>query len=337
MSRKRIILLFSILISIFFLYIAFRNQEWAKVIEALQGVNYFWLAFASIFILADYVFRAWRWGVILKPAAGRQLPMNILFPVLLLGFAANNVFPARAGELWRMWGLARRTHVPKTIALSTLIVERVFDIFTLLFLLAVASLVYPLSGDTKGIGYVLTGLFACVFVGLMLFLFFEQWTLKIATRLMSPIPPSLRERLLDIMGNFAQGLHALKQPQALASIMGSSLLAWGSQALSFTAILLAFGLHLPAVELFGVSMLMLAMINLFIMIPAGPGSVGTFELAGQQALMIAAITTSERALAMVLVIHVLQWLLVTGLGLMITLQAGISLRRLSQAPELTEG
>jgi len=326
-----------ILISIIFLYIAFRDQNWAEIINAFQDVNYLWLLPASIFILADYVFRAWRWGVILKPAAQRQLPMNILFPVLLLGFAANNVFPARAGEVWRMWGLARRTHVRKTIALSSLIVERVFDVFTLLFLLAVASLVYPLSGETKGIGYVLTGLFACVFVGLMLFLFFEQWTLKIATRLMWPIPPSLRERLLDIMGNFAQGLHALKQPKALASIMGSSLLAWGSQALSFTMILLAFGLHLPPVQLFGVSVLMLAMINLFIMLPAGPGSVGTFELGGQQALMITAITTSEHATAIVLVIHILQWLLVTGLGLMIALQAGITFTRFSQAPELTEG
>lgn len=337
MSRKRIIVLLSILISAFFLYIAFRNQEWAEVFEALQGVNYLWLVPASIFILADYVFRAWRWGVILKPAAGRQLPMNILFPVLLLGFAANNVFPARAGEVWRMWGLARRTHVRKTIALSTLIVERVFDVFTLLFLLAVASLVYPLSGEAKGIGYVVTGLFVCVFVGLMLFLFFEQWTLKIATRLMSPIPLSLRTRLLDIMGNFAQGLQALKEPQALASIIGSSLLAWGSQALSFALILLAFGLLLPPVELFGVSMLMLAMINILIMLPAAPGNVGTFEAAGQQALMITAITTSEHALAIVLVIHVLQWLLVTGVGLMIALQAGLTFTRFSQAPELTEG
>ncbi len=337
MSRKRIIVFFSILISIFFLYVAFRNQDWAEVFEALQGINYIWLVPAGIFILADYVFRAWRWGVILKPAAGRQLPMSILFPVLLLGFAANNVFPARAGEVWRMWGLARRTHVRKTIALSTLIVERVFDVFTLLFLLAVASLVYPLSGEAKGIGYIVTGLFACVFIGLMLFLFFEQWTLKIATRLMSPLPPSLRTRLLDIMGNFAQGLHALKEPQALVSIMGSSLLAWGSQALSFALILLAFGLLLPAVELFGVSMLMLAMINLLIMLPAAPGNLGTFEAAGKNALVIASVTTTGHATAIVLVIHVLQWLLVTGFGLIIALQAGINFKRFSQVPELTEG
>ena len=337
MNKKRIMVLVGALISIFFLYIALRNQDWVKIVDAFKKANYLWLVPASIFILADYVFRAWRWSIILQPAARRRLPMSTLFPVLLLGFAANNVFPARAGEVWRMWGLAQRTHVRKTVGLSTLIVERVFDVFTLLFLLAIASMVYPLSAHTKGIEYVLTFLFVLLLVGLLLILFFEEWILRNATRLMWPIPSSFRERLLGMIGRFTTGLQALKERRALAGIVSSSLLAWGSQTFSFTMILLAFGLYLPPAQLFSASILMLALINLLIMIPAGPGNVGTFEFAGKLALTIAAIATSEQATAIVLVTHILQWLLVTGLGVLIAIQEGLTLARLSRGPELTEG
>ena len=56
MSRKRMMVLLGILISIIFLYIAFRDQQWAEIINAFQDVNYLWLVPASMFILADYVF-----------------------------------------------------------------------------------------------------------------------------------------------------------------------------------------------------------------------------------------------------------------------------------------
>lgn len=328
------------MISLFFLYLAFQGQNWNEIAKAFGQVDYRWLVPAGLLILTDYVFRAWRWGIILKPAARRSLPMSILFPVLLLGFAANNVFPARAGELWRMWGLSHRTQLRKTVALSTLIVERVFDGLTLLFLLALAGAVYPISGETRLIEYGMTALFVGVLIGLLLFLFFEGWTLRVAARLMWPVPDALRERLLGVMERFAKGLHALRQPRALLGIIGTSLIAWGCQALSFTMILLAFGYGetLPPAELFGISILMLALINILIMIPSGPGNVGTFEAAGLLALTIAGIATvREEAIAIVIVTHVLQWLLVTGLGVLIATREGITLAKLGRAPELSEG
>jgi uncharacterized protein (TIRG00374 family) len=327
-------------ISLIFLYLAFQGQNWNEIVKAFRQVDYRWLLPAGLLILTDYVFRAWRWGIILKPAARRSLPMSILFPVLLLGFAANNVFPARAGELWRIWGLSHRTQLRKTIALSTLIVERVFDGLTLLFLLALAGVVYPISGETKLIEYGMTALFVGVLIGLLLFLFFEDWTLRVAARLMWPVPDALRERLLAVMERFAKGLHALRQPRALLGIIGTSLLAWGSQALSFTMILLAFGYGetLPPAELFGISILMLTLINILIMIPAGPGNLGTFEAAGVLALTIAAIaTTREEAIAIVIVTHILQWLLVTALGVLLATREGITLAKLGRGPELSEG
>ncbi len=100
MSQKRVMVVGGALISLLFLWFAFRGQEWREIAVAFQQVNYLWLLPAALLILADYLFRAIRWGIILQPAAQQRLPLSILFPVLLLGFAANNVLArARRGNL----------------------------------------------------------------------------------------------------------------------------------------------------------------------------------------------------------------------------------------------
>ncbi|MBA3532853.1 MAG: flippase-like domain-containing protein [Ardenticatenales bacterium] len=339
MSRKRLLVVGGGLLSLLFLWLALRGQDWREVGTAFRQADYRWLLPATVLVLADYAFRAWRWGLILHPAAGRRLPLSTLFPILLLGFAANNVLPARAGEVWRMWGLAHRTDVRKTMALSTLVVERVFDGFTLLFFLVLAGLIHPLDGQARLVELGTFLLFGGVLVGLLLLLFFEEQTLRIATTFMWPVPEALRKRLLTMLGTFAQGLHALRQPRTLTGIITGSLLAWGSQALSFTMILLAFNLSLSPVQLFSASILMLALINLIIMIPAGPGNVGTFETGGILALTIAgvALTQGDKVAAIVLVTHMLQWLVVTAIGVFIATQEGISLAGLSAGPEMNEG
>lgn len=124
----------------------------------------------------------------------------------------------------------------------------------------------------------------------------------------------------------------------LLGIVASSLLAWGSQALSFVAILKAFGLLLPLPALGYTAILMLALINLLIMIPSGPGNVGTFEGGGVLALTLAGVAVGqpERATAITLVTHMLQWLLVTALGMVIAAREGLTLAGLRAGPEALE-
>ncbi len=258
----------------------------------------------------------------------------MLFPVLLLGFAANNILPARAGEVWRMWGLAQRTTVRKTVALSTLVVERLFDGFTLIFLLGLAGTIHPLTAQAQWIETFALLLFGAALVGILMFLFLEDFTLALAARLMWFLPDGARLRLLDVMKRFADGLHALRHPRALLGIIATSLLAWGSQTASFALVLQAFHVTDNPAQLTSVAILMLALVNLLIMIPAGPGNVGTFEGAGVLALTISGIAIAgEQALAIVVVIHMLQWLLVTGVGIFIAAREGISLAGLNAGPQ----
>src|SRR5207253_9992753 len=86
--------------------------------------------------------RAVRWRLILSGAA--RAPLSTLFPVLIMGFATNNLLPGRLGEFWRAYLLGRKRNVRKSFALASVVVERVFDGLTLIALLAVVSVVIQL-------------------------------------------------------------------------------------------------------------------------------------------------------------------------------------------------
>src|SRR2546421_12667798 len=138
-----------LVLTIVFLVLAFQRVDLAAFVDELKRVNYLWLIPSAICTLLGYVLRTVRWRVILSGAA--QAPLSTLFPVLIMGFATNNLLPGRLGEFFRAYQLGRKRNVRKTFALASVVVERVFDGLTLIALLAVVSVVIQLPGWSRQI------------------------------------------------------------------------------------------------------------------------------------------------------------------------------------------
>ncbi len=98
-----------------------------------------WLLLLTV-VVATVTFpvRALRWRLILRDADGRPFPLLALWHATTIGFMANNLLPARAGEVARAYVAARQLPVRFTTALGTIAVERVFDALVMLGLMAVA-------------------------------------------------------------------------------------------------------------------------------------------------------------------------------------------------------
>lgn len=322
MNRNRLLTVVGLVVSAVALWLAFRGLHLDELLDAFRRANYLFLLPAAVLILADYWFRTLRWRIILAPT--KKIPAQRLFPTLVVGFAANNVIPARVGELWRVWGVSQREGVSKSLALATLVVERVFDGFTLLFLLAVFSIWQPLTGQARFMEYAFLVLFGVILVGLLMLLFLEPFTLRLAATLMWPIPPRFRTRALGMIRNFAQGLHSLRRPGMLGGIMGTSLLAWLCEAGGYFVLMQGFGLPLDPIRMAGAAIFTLCLINLGILLPAAPGYVGTFESFGKLALVGGFGVGEELALGVVVVSHGLQYALITGLGFVFAAREGLS-------------
>jgi uncharacterized protein (TIRG00374 family) len=279
----------------------------AQLLQALAAANYFWLAPAvAVFFLGVWL-RALRWSLLLRPMTA--IPTRRLFPVIVLGFAANNVLPVRAGELVRAHELHRRERVSRTASLATILVERVFDGLTLLFLLGVVSLAVPLA---DWFAYVLRA-GAVVFLGLLAAILAlalgGRHSLAVVRWVAARLPRRISERVEGLARLFLAGLDGIRRPDLLALVALTSLAAWIVESGVYLLVFGAFGIGVPAF----VALLVTSTANLAITLPSSQGGVGPFEFFAAQTL-IAFGVPDELATAYAFVAHATVLLPVIPLG-----------------------
>src|SRR6266446_3951007 len=133
MNRRSIRIILSVAVSAVCLAFAVKGVDWSEALQALAHANY--LALLPIFPLSLWTLyiRAQRWRFLLRPV-GRPA-MRTLVAAVNIGFMANMVLPLRIGEVVRPVLVSRREGVPLSGVLATCVLERVFDLFTVLLLL----------------------------------------------------------------------------------------------------------------------------------------------------------------------------------------------------------
>jgi uncharacterized protein (TIRG00374 family) len=233
------------------------------------------------------------------------------------------------GELVRAYSLNRATGISKTLALSTVMLERVFDGLALVAILALLASFGDLPAIGGTLAYAAGLLFVVVASGAWLVISNEALALRLLRGLTSPLPDGLSDFAEAKAQAFASGLRALREPRALAEIGLLSCLIWSVEALSYYLLMVGFHTAIGALAL-PAAFFLTVVINLGIMIPSAPGYVGTFEAAGIAALTPFGVA-EESALALTIVAHAVQWLLVTTIGAGLLARGGLSLRRLETA------
>ncbi|MBC8292197.1 MAG: flippase-like domain-containing protein, partial [Proteobacteria bacterium] len=125
-------LLIALLLSGIFLYLALRGEDWQRVGQTLLKADYRWvLPMAGMGVFSLFV-RTQRWRLLLNISSGRQLPLAPLFSASAVGFMSNMLLPFRVGEVIRPWLVSRNTGVPMSMAVATVVLERVLDLIALL-------------------------------------------------------------------------------------------------------------------------------------------------------------------------------------------------------------
>jgi hypothetical protein len=322
--------------------LALINVNLGKVWDALQQANYWALIPALALYFVGVFIRAIRWRVLLRPilppkpdsAPGDASLVNI-FEVVAIGYMANNVLPARIGELVRAYVLSLRENVRKTATLATILVERNFDGLTMVGFAAAVVLFVILfdrgalkSGDdTHKLGTALTQYSTPIIVAAVLFLGLLVLFLVVATsrermqRLaqfgLRFLPGRLHERAEKILVSFMDGLGSLRSPSSLAAVFGLSIVAWLFEA-SMYYIIGTYGFDLRGSDAqplpVYVYVLTTAFVNLFTLIPQGPGYVGVFEAVAQAILVGAFGVPVDLSLSYVLILHATLLIPVTLLG-----------------------
>lgn len=320
-------LLIGLLISLLFVAALLYGLEWRSFWIGLRQARYSYLLPAAVLVVALMYLRALRWRYLMAPI--KAIPFGSLASATFIGFMANNLLPARLGEIIRAVFIGWKEGVSKSASLATIVVERLFDGMAILLLL-LGLLIFPpkalgeLGGTLQIVGGV-SFMIYLILLGLLLLAYTRQSAaLRWGERFCRPLPARWRSLLVRLLGTFLAGLGVLHQGHALLVVTAYSLLHWTLAVAPVYLLFLAFDLQLPV----GAAVLVLVLVAFGVMIPSSPGYVGTFHAATVAALAIYAVPR-ETALGFAVLLHAVSILPVTLLGLGYLWREGLSWRQVT--------
>ncbi len=309
-----------IIITVGLLFLFLWKVDFEETGRELRGANYAYFVPAVLVYFVALGFRSLRWHFLLLHL--KSVPPWRLYPVVAIGYLANNILPIRLGELVRAHSLGEKEGINKASALSTIAVERMLDGLTLLLF---AVVVWPFlpwtnvlktdSGDLNTLWVALSILVALVFVAgfLAMFLFATMPALghRLAQLLTSVSPKSFRPKMESLVYLLIEGLGALRSPRKLLLIAIISAPVWLLEAAVYYIVAISFGLDQP----FQVILLVTATSNLATAIPSSIGGIGPFEVVAKSTLVAFGMSGEASAAYSFFVHIVVLWLPVNILGL----------------------
>lgn len=234
-------------------------RVWDDLIVALKTAIPSFLIIAVLICIAAWFLRGLRYQYILKKL---DVFVNVWKSTacIYISQTANLIIPARLGDLVRLLILKHEADATYSKGLSSIVVERFFDIITIALLGAVA-LPFALNVPEWFSTVIAASLILC-FVFVAVLLFFgnnksENKYIKILINLISEI----KQASLSISS---------------AGILGfSSVVIWIFDCIICLVIAMMFNVQIP----FVVIVLAIVIGNLVKAVPLTPGGVGTYELA----------------------------------------------------------
>lgn len=301
-------LLVSLSVSVIFLYMAFRDVDFGEMKSSMVSADIRWGAVAFFFGALSLILRAVRWGMLLP--AGMSPTLWKLHSYLVIGHAANNVLPLRAGEVIRACFISGRENIPLPTVLASVAVERLLDILVLLLLLASTMGLLPeLPPVIQSAAYMMGilaffGVAACAVIWA-----YRDKAMLILEKIVCVFGPGIQKRIIPGLQSLIEGLGAIGQPLRFLKVIVMSILSWLASVGIYWAIIRAFNFPL-GISAAGFSV---SLTSFGIALPAAPGFVGTFHLASQQSLVLLGID-AEPALCYAVLNHAVSYMYVTGFG-----------------------
>jgi uncharacterized protein (TIRG00374 family) len=325
-------------LSIVLLYFAFRNMDFRKVRDEIRTIDPLLLVLATALCTFVFWLRAWRWKSILEPLKP-DIPFRSRFSSVAIGFAGNNLLPARIGEFLRVYALSRQERVTIVGSLASLVMERLLDGIMVIGFLFISmglpnfpemhikpNIDYPAIATGAGI-VILTAI-----VILLLLVIFPHKAVSGMERIAQFLPKRVRRPLIDALEAFLTGVAILRKPLLLARAGFWSIVIWMVNAAGFYFAFRAFHIDLP----FSAALFFQSVVALAVSIPSGPAFVGVYHYAAITVLAALWAVPEPRAAAYAITYHLAGFIPITAIGLYYGWRIGLSLGEVQESEETVE-
>ncbi len=309
--------------------------DWMAFWKACRSVDWRLLLLAVAVLYTNFIFRAARWALFLKPSLtpGDRVTWLSLLPSQFIGFTGLAIL-GRIGELIRPYLVSRRTGLSFSSQLAVVAVERIFDLGAFGFLFA-GNLLFsrqlnalPYHERYHLLGYAILG----IVVFLSLFVAFVRFAGEVMARIFGKvagrISPTAGESVAAKILEFRSGLNTVSSFGHFLTICLYSVLTWVSIAISYVIVMRAFPSPVHDLTLSHILLLMgFSVVGSLVQLPGIGG--------GSQVMTIGALTVlfhipNELASSAGIILWVITNMSVIPAGLLLARAEHVSLRSLAK-------
>ena len=325
MSRSRLLqFTFGLAISLALLYWIFLTVDWESVYGHLGNMRYWALIPSAVVLILHFCLRVWRWRYLLSD--GDQTTFIQRYDSLMVGNLATFVLPLRAGEFVRPLMLSRIAAPGFMKAFVSVVLERFFDLATILFLFAILVMKAPgLDPQVYNAAYSLTLLAVAILLYIVVGSYWPQRIKAVSEKCLSILPRVISEKLLALIDDLLVGSAVLRNGRSLLAVMFLTALVWGSALVQHYV----FFFFLDLEPTFWLSLSVMVVIALAVAFPSAPGFLGVFQAGWIGGLAIFEINR-DIAVAYSIITHLFMFTMVIFLGLVSLLKRGLSLGQLTR-------
>ncbi|MDD5446391.1 MAG: flippase-like domain-containing protein [Methanocellales archaeon] len=304
--------LVAILIGFFILAGIFTFSGFSEVFGILRSASLYWILFSCSTIFLSFLLRTWRWSVILR-SAGFVASRDMVFKCIMFGWLLNYLLPARLGDIARGIALKTTERVPLGMGLSTIVLERIFDIIALAVLLALpATLFY--QKQFLWLEVISVGLVVALTLVLFLVYKFDEYIVRV---LKGRVP-----KIKDSISLLKKGLDDIRNSMpAMAFCFALSIPIWLFEisSLFFAAKAINFDIPFLFATVSGIAAFIAQAL------PVTPAGIGVHEASITGVLALFGVPTST-GVSIALVDHFARGLIIYIFGLISAIHIGFASR-----------
>lgn len=325
-------LVIGILISIFFLYLAFRKVDFSRMWQAFAGANYLYLMPIFAIMLLSLLMRVWRWKYLLAPLG--YVRFSDLFSALMIGYMANIFIPAHLGELLRAYVIGKKTPLSSSAVFATIVVERIIDVYSFLLVMVLTLLIFPFPAWVQKSGAITLILIIIFTMILVIMKIYHSRSIQMLNKLTRCLPAKFGPLVTKIANSFLEGVKPLQNWQHYILVFVFTVIMWFCYAYIFNLAFLAFNfINLYSLPWYA-SLVLLVLTTISVAVPSSPGYVGTYHYLCQIGLAEFFHVPPDAALSFAFVAHGINTITMLVVGLFCASREGLSLKSLNKKPPL---
>ena len=268
-----------ITISVVSLWWALKDAKLAETWLAVASANWVVTLFLYFWILAAiHILRTLRWGNLLSGM--EKIPFKQINEASAIGFMMLVVLPFRLGEFARPFLIAQRSHIRRSAAMTTVVLERITDVLFIALLLQGLMYFLPQSAPNYGVIRSAANVMFLISMGGFLFLLLARWkhhfVAALIHRVFGFLGPARADNIVGVVDGFVGALKQLPDRKNMAFFIIWTTLYWGISGVGMMVFAHAF--DTLQINLYQ-SYFMLCVVVIGMLIPAGPAGAGTTQAA----------------------------------------------------------